>query len=368
MKAGKVRRCAAGGSAYALEWDGAQRQLRYRDPVPQPQPQARRTGRPPDPQVTERRRQVAALHEEGLDAHAAAAQIGVPVSTVRADASKLGIRFGRKVKAPAAERSETPDARRDRQAKTRRGKARDRRRFKTGVPATGAASRVAAAEAEGTIYPHTLRDPGADQTVLKDGAYNAKIGGDVLVGWLKGAPIVTLTLEERATCPASCAHWRTCYGNAMDKAHRFRHGPELMDRLRAEIDDLMARHDRLLVRLHVLGDFWSVAYVDFWRDMLFRHSGLHVFGFTAWPAASEIGARLAALRGALPARFWMRHSGVCGPWGSFTIDWPTERKTLGDAIVCPAQLDANAGGESAVHCGSCGACWSTGRPIVFIEH
>lgn len=76
---------------------------------------------------------------------------------------------------------------------------------------------------------------------------------------------------------------------------------------------------------------------------------------------------LAELRTNVGGRFWMRHSGRGGEWGSFTIDWPTERKVLGDAVVCPEQLSANAG-PSDKHCGNCGICWSTAAPIVFIEH
>lgn len=52
---------------------------------------------------------------------------------------------------------------------------------------------------------------------------------------------------------------------------------------------------------------------------------------------------LAELRTNVGGRFWMRHSGRGGEWGSFTIDWPTGRKMLGDAVVCPEQLSANAG-------------------------
>src|SRR5262249_24811065 len=35
----------------------------------------------------------------------------------------------------------------------------------------------------------------------------------------------TLTLEERATCPTTCRHWRDCYGNKMHRAQRWQRGP-----------------------------------------------------------------------------------------------------------------------------------------------
>ena len=59
----------------------------------------------------------------------------------------------------------------------------------------------------GSIFPNMLRDVTVDEVVLKGGENNTKIGGMVLVGALKGARIVSLALEERATCPTSCALW-----------------------------------------------------------------------------------------------------------------------------------------------------------------
>ncbi|MEO0781939.1 MAG: hypothetical protein AAFZ46_09285, partial [Pseudomonadota bacterium] len=239
---------------------------------------------------------------------------------------------------------------------------------KDGIPADGKNKAFMPSDAKRTKFPSTVRIPSPSERVLKDGAMNQKIGGDVLVGRLKGAPIFTLTLEERATCPKSCLHWRSCYGNGMSQAHRFAHGPALTERLTAEIEELMAEHARILIRLHVLGDFYDPEYVEFWRNQLFLHPGLHIFGFTAWAPHTDIGRKIAALRGAMPERFAVRNSGACAPWGSFTIDFPTERKQIGDAIVCPAQLDANNGTPRKVHCGNCAACWSAPNPIVFVEH
>jgi len=49
---------------------------------------------------------------------------------------------------------------------------------------------------------------------------NVKLGKRVTKGKLAGFPILTLTLEERATCPASCIHYADCYGNNMMNATR----------------------------------------------------------------------------------------------------------------------------------------------------
>src|SRR5690606_37043752 len=49
--------------------------------------------------------------------------------------------------------------------------------------------------------------------LLVSGYNNVKIGNDVRKGLFRGYRIFTLTLEERATCPRSCANWTSCYGN-----------------------------------------------------------------------------------------------------------------------------------------------------------
>lgn len=247
---------------------------------------------------------------------------------------------------------------------------RDRRRFVQGLVSTGVIRHKAAADAKRTLHVGTVEvwSPETRETILKDGKDNQKIGGDVMVGRLKGATIRTLSLEERATCPASCLHWRTCYGNAMPRARRWRPGPGFEDALAAEVRETCARHAKVLVRLHVLGDFYSMRYLALWVGLLDDLPGLNVFGFTAWRRGSEIGDGIARVRDALGRRFAIRHSGVTGPWGSFTFDFPTQKKRIGDAIVCPEQLSGNGDGPPGVHCGNCGACWRGDKPIGFMEH
>ncbi|MFP4045431.1 MAG: hypothetical protein ACLFTP_12860 [Rhodosalinus sp.] len=252
-------------------------------------------------------------------------------------------------------------------AEKKRARLRDRRRFKLGNVAGGAYANLAPEGATGTIFPFRVSDVGPDDRVLKDGAMSAKIGGDVLVGHLKGARILTLTLEERATCPTSCAHWRGCYGNNMPHATRWRPGDALEERLCVEVAELCAAHERVLIRLHVLGDFYSGAYVALWLGLLALYPNLYAFGFTAWGEDTALGRAIVAVRTAFPDRFMIRHSGRTGVWGSFDITDPFPEKTIGDAIVCPEQRESNLG-DSARHCGSCGVCWSTDRPVAFIRH
>jgi hypothetical protein len=254
-----------------------------------------------------------------------------------------------------------------RAAEKKRAALRDRRRFKLGSVAEGRYGVVAEADATGTLFPSRVRDVDADARVLKDGAMNAKIGGDVLVGRLKGARIFTLTLEERATCPRSCVHWTGCMGNSMPHPVRWRHGDAFEDRLSLELMEACAAHERVLIRLHILGDFYSARYVWLWLGYLTLHPNLSVFVFTAWPEDSAIGEAVATVRAMEPDRFMIRNSGRTGAWGSFDITDPFPEKTIGDAIVCPEQRESNLG-DSARHCGDCAACWSTDRPIAFIRH
>lgn len=249
-------------------------------------------------------------------------------------------------------------------------KVRDRRRFRQGLVSTGEVSVRAPAAATGTIHPRTVAEwsPSAGETILNGGEHNQKIGGDVMRGWLLGARIFTLSLEERATCPKSCALWRECYGNSMPQARRWRPSPAFEAALDLEVRALCIVHEKVLVRLHVLGDFYSMDYLALWARLLEEHRNLAAFGFTAWKPESEIGANIARIRDTFGRRFSIRHSGRSGKYGSFTIDFPTQRKLIGDAIVCPEQLSGNGDARAGIHCGNCGACWRGDRPIAFIEH
>ena len=65
-------------------------------------------------------------------------------------------------------------------------------------------------------------------------------------------------------------------------ARRVEAGPELEARLEREIEVLDVRHGGgFVVRLHVLGDFYSVEYVGLWRRLLRQYPTLRVFGYTA---------------------------------------------------------------------------------------
>lgn len=211
-----------------------------------------------------------------------------------------------------------------------------------------------------TRYRARVLDPAEVAQVFKDGHNNAKIGRRVTKGRLKGMPIYTLTLEERATCPQTCAHWLSCYGNKMQWPFRHAHGEALEAAVERGVRLLSAKHPGgYLIRLHVLGDFYSVAYVRLWARLLDEHAALHVYGYTHRKPDSAIGALLDELSAHYWERFALRFSNAgMSERGANTL-WAGAGK---DGIVCPAQQ------RKDVCCASCGLCWNTRRNIAFLHH
>lgn len=205
----------------------------------------------------------------------------------------------------------------------------------------------------------------ADMTnLLVSGHSNVKIGRDVRKGKLRGYWIYTLSLEERKTCPRSCDHWQTCYGNNMPFAKRVDHtDPAFLPALAAEIEMLLKRHKTgVLIRLHALGDFYSPEYVGFWRDMLERHPRLAIYGYTArQPLEDEIGAHVYQMGVRFGRRAMVRFSnGFLREMSTVSIK--TEADCPANAFVCPEQT-----GKTRC-CATCAACWSTTKTVAFLEH
>jgi hypothetical protein len=238
-----------------------------------------------------------------------------------------------------------------------------------GVPASMPAHDHPALTSGHTIYPGTLRTArhGVDDSwALKSATNTAKIGGQICKGKWRGFPAYTLTLEERATCPTNCRHWRSCYGNKMHFAERMRAGPDLEWRLVREVALLDIDHPNgFAVRLHNLGDFYSVEYVKLWSSLLERHSGLHVWGYTArWQVKDDpIAATLVALVGRRWDRFAIRFSNAPFSFSApCTVSVETAHQKPADAILCPEQVGKT---ES---CSTCALCWHSKRRIAFLQH
>jgi len=253
-----------------------------------------------------------------------------------------------------------------------KGKERPFRRFTETKPLApekvgGLAADHPAIVEKRSLFPSTVLDPSESPTILVSGGNSRKLGDRVVKGAWSGFPIFQLSLEERATCPDTCFHFATCYGNGMPQARRHRHGEELVTYLRAELTDLQDEHPNgFVVRLHVLGDFYSVEYVDAWASFLDAFPALHVFGYTAWPRGSEIGAAVKRLTDKRWDRFAMRFSdAVSKPQGTTTIWRVPEADNIPEGLVCPAQT-----GKTDC-CGTCGICWSEtarDKTIVFVAH
>lgn len=198
-----------------------------------------------------------------------------------------------------------------------------------------------------TIFPNRRTVPGRDSWALKSGFNSKKIGRVIAKGRWRGSMIYTLTLEERATCPRSCQQWRTCYGSSMNWAHRQGHGPKLEARLWLELASLQREHARhgFMVRLHVLGDFYSVEYVYLWQRALAAFPAMRIWGYTARQRDSEIGGEILWMAMAYPKRCVVRFS-----------DQP---QAIFHSRVETGRVDC---------CATCALCWSTERPIVFVRH
>lgn len=213
-----------------------------------------------------------------------------------------------------------------------------------------------------SLFPSRVYDVDEVARVLKTGHQSRKIGAFITKGPRKRWPIYTLTLEERASCPRSCLHWLDCYGNNMQAAERIVAGPELEAALERELRVLDEKHpDGFLVRLHVLGDFYSLRYVEFWQRMIEDLPALHAFGFTAHEPGSEIGQAIAAATFDLGwNRLAVRFSGTPGKARAARVVDAGEHDA--DAIMCPAQTGATE------CCATCALCWQSERTIAFGRH
>ena len=218
-----------------------------------------------------------------------------------------------------------------------------------------------------TMYPKARRSIAELKTGALKLAKNAKISDKgklpiVKKGKFKGYVIFTLTLEERATCPRECYHWDDCYGNNMAFAHRIEHGPALEAKLEQELSELCATYKGVIVRLHVLGDFYSVQYVELWQSFLSKYDNLAVWGYTGNTRNSDIGLAIRAVRGGFGNRFAVRFSNDLD--FAFSAN-STERAepVAGQSFICPEQTG------QVSNCANCALCWSADdRQVLFMTH
>ena len=220
-----------------------------------------------------------------------------------------------------------------------------------------------------TIYQKSIKQ-GSKNGLLKKGSSNAKLGFKITSKRWKGKRLYSLTLVERETCPTTCHHWNDCYGNNMPFAHRFKNANiDLF--LEREIESLMQKHkEGIVIRLHVLGDFYSVDYVRFWEEMLIRHPKLCLFGYTA-RKGDNIAHAIWLLNTRFSDRCVIRHSGnkeadgeLVPTQGPFKENWSyaAEESFEGASFDCPEQTG------KIKDCARCGLCWTTPKTVRFLSH
>jgi len=213
-----------------------------------------------------------------------------------------------------------------------------------------------------TVYPKSIKSP-LDLTyqVLKKGSNNKKLGFKITSNKWKYKRLYSLTLTERDTCPESCHHWEDCYGNNMPFAHRFT-TLGLVQAVEEQIETLVKKHpEGIVIRLHVLGDFYSLDYVRFWERMLKQFPTLCVFGYTAREDNSDIGAAIQFLNIQYQDRWVVRFSRSnetkrIGLW------YAAEESFEGKAFTCPEQTG------KLNSCADCGLCWTAPKTVRFLSH
>jgi hypothetical protein len=118
--------------------------------------------------------------------------------------------------------------------------------------------------------------------------------------------------------------------------------PKFLPTLEAEITRLLSVRNRVgvLIRLHALGDFFSVEYVEFWGRMLTKHPNLAIYGYTARKSGPIMWA-IGQLYGAFQDRALIRYSDGGFPFMS-TVSIGDEAGCPPNTFICPGTDRQNA--------------------------
>lgn len=150
----------------------------------------------------------------------------------------------------------------------------------------------------------------------------------------------------------------------MPFAHRYDHTHEdFLPNLATHLEQLAVKHEQgFVVRLHVLGDFYSTEYVEFWRKQLMKHHNMVVYGYTHRMPDTDIGAAVDVLNCSYPDRWRVRFSDSDATTFNTVVIQNIDAYDDSMGIVCPEQLD------KTPSCADCGLCWASEKPVVFLEH
>ena len=203
--------------------------------------------------------------------------------------------------------------------------------------------------------------------VLKKSGGNKKLGkGRITKGPFRGMPLYALTLPERSTCWTGCQNWNRCYGDNMGLAPRYAPTPELPDALTKDIHYLQGKHpEGFVVRLHVLGDFYSTEYVAHWHKLVSDFPALRIFGYTHWPQSTDIGWAVQQLVKDYTGRVSILRSDADGdPEDVLARAMTVERdgEAAPGTVLCPEMTGKTAS------CVTCGLCMNGRTSVSFPDH
>ena len=217
-----------------------------------------------------------------------------------------------------------------------------------------------------TIYKKNIHDLNEYKFKIIKDSKNVKLGKKVIKGMYNNYKLKTVTLIERETCPSDCIHWEDCYGNNMPFAHRISHEDQNLLQKRIYNELLNSTNQLLLIRLHVLGDFFNVKYVKFWSIMLNTFKNIAVYGYTANNINSKIELSRDIAKEIIKLNY-SKHSHIRFSndlTNSFSANsYDIVKPVKGESILCPVQENKTA------NCGSCGLCWNQkNQSIIFKTH
>ena len=227
------------------------------------------------------------------------------------------------------------------------------------------------------IMPATSTPKLTAKTIEREsvaGQFSPKVGRNrqFTKGDFKGAYFYMLTLIERETCPATCGAWNICYGDNSPFIKRYTPShPAFYRALIKDVDTLNNKHANnpagFAVRLHELGDFPSVQYVQLWASLLAKYPALNIVGYTHTQGA--ISRAIDAMQKQHPNRCRIMQSDISSETArpySLT-DTPDHRERFpeafnGQAVPCPEQSGKTAS------CSTCGLCYNGKTNVIFSVH
>lgn len=227
-----------------------------------------------------------------------------------------------------------------------------------------------------------VREPRDGDRVLAVAENNPKLGGDIERRGREPSRVVYL--EEYSTCPDSCRFKR--YGDCLGentRADRYIVTPKFWEHADREANLLHLNHARWFLRLHGLGDFFSVDYVRRWIDLAERYPSMHIWGFTHRVPDSDIGYAIKDAMARFPKR-WRTHwsdcvaergTAVCFDWHTLSLtDGIVDPVQYRDGIaypICPEQLDRYVRRKPSAEirtCADCRRCIVTETNVGFLFH